>query len=366
MNPRRIFADFQVFYRGYFRNAAALFFSLFFPIILIGLFGLIFSAGGGTTTLYVQNMDGNSNASVQFLAAINASEAVQVDVVSLHPGTNLSDWLGQNSNPVGMVIPKGFGADVANRSSVTVTLYSNPSDAQSSGIALGVVTGVANNFNLHLVNATSVVGVQDRPIGSTLFKYIDFLVPGLIGFSVLTSPMFSMVEIASSYKKDGLFRQLSLTPLSKAEWLTAKLLWFVCLAIISAGIMIAFGYLVFHGHFLLTWELLPFLFLGPFFFVALGMLAGTLTKTPETAAIIGNIVTFPMMFLSGTFFPVSGFPAGLQAFAHILPLYYIIDGMDQVMLYGNSGRAVVDLVIIAIAGVVVFVAAITAFKWRES
>jgi ABC-2 type transport system permease protein len=363
VNPRRIYADFKVFSRGYLRNSAALFFSLFFPIILIVLFGAIFSGSTSATTLYVENFDGNSNATAGFLAALNATGAISVDVIPLSDG-NLSHWLGNNSDPVGLVIPKGFAANVAGHQNATVVLYTNPEDAAISGIALGVVQGVANAVNLQLVHASAVVGVSDQNVGSTLYTSIDYLVPGLIGFSVLTSPMFSMVEISSSYKKERLFRQLSLTPLTKAEWLTSKLLWFVGLSFISAAIMITIGLLVFNGHFVVTWEIIPFLFVGPLFFVALGMLAGSLTKTPETAAIIGNVITFPMMFLSGTFFPVADFPPFLQTFARVLPLYYVIDGMNQVMLFGNVARALFDFAVIGILAVIVFVAAIVVFQWR--
>ena len=152
-----------------------------------------------------------------------------------------------------------------------------------------------------------------------------------------------MVEISSTYRKDHLFRQLSLTPLTKAEWLTAKILWYIVLTVISAAIMIAVGVGAFGAHVRFCLGLLPFLVLGPFFFVSLGMLAGSVAKTPESAAVLGNIITFPMMFLSGTFFPVSSFPTGLQTVAHALPLYYVIDGMNQVMLFHNNARAAVDL-----------------------
>ncbi|MCI4318332.1 MAG: ABC transporter permease, partial [Thermoplasmata archaeon] len=207
MNPRRIFADFKVFSRGYFRNSAALFFSLVFPIILIVIFGAIFSGGTSATTLYVENYDGSSNATTAFLSALNSTGAIHVVVVPLSTG-NLSTWLGNNSDPVGLVIPKGFAANEAAHHNATVILYTNPTDAASSGIALAAAQGVANNVNLQLVHATAVVGVSDRNVGSTLYTSIDYLVPGLIGFAVLTSPMFSMVEISSSYKKERLFRQL--------------------------------------------------------------------------------------------------------------------------------------------------------------
>ena len=202
-------------------------------------------------------------------------------------------------------------------------------------------------------------------MGSQVYKYIDYLIPGLIGFAILTSPMFSMVDIASSYRKDGIFRQLSLTPITRSEWLTSRILWYVALTFCTAGIMIGAGVFLFGAHVTLTVGVLPFLVLGPFFFVSLGMLCGSVAKTPETAALIGNVVTFPMMFLSGTFFTVSSFPPGLRAFSHVLPLYYVIDGMNQVMLFGNESRAVVDLAVVAVAGAVVFALAVRLFRWRD-
>ncbi len=365
MRPRRISADLKVFGRNYLRNGVGLFFSLIFPVILIGLFGLIFSSGGTTTvTLYTQNYDHASNVSVELLAALNATGAVHVQLVD--PSQNLSSWLGENGHPVGLVIPSGLAAAYLAHRPFAVTLYTNPTDQASSGIAAAAVNGVLTQFNLNASHGSVILFATPANVGSPLFTEIDYLVPGLIGFSILTSPMFAMVDISSTYRKEGLFRQLSLTPLTKGEWLTSKILWYILLTVISAGLMIGVGVLYFGAHLTLSVDMLPFLVLGPFFFVSLGMLAGSVARTPESAAVIGNIITFPMMFLSGTFFPVSMFPPGLQAFARILPLYYVIDGLNQVMLFHNLTAAAIDLAIILAASVVVFILAIVAFKWRES
>ncbi|HXQ95275.1 MAG TPA: ABC transporter permease [Thermoplasmata archaeon] len=366
MNPRRIGADFKVFSRGYIRNRVGLFFALVFPIILIGLFGLIFSAtGSSTVTLYTENFDHHSPASVAFLSALNQTGAVTVDVVSLPANQGFATWLAQQGHTVGLIVPVGFQSAYANHTPTNVTLFTDPQDQASGGIAAGAISGVANYYNLKASNGTQIVGLQEQQVGSQVYKYIDFLVPGLIGFSILTSPMFSLVEISSTYRKDHLFRQLSLTPLTRGEWLTAKALWYIVLTFLSAAIMIAFGVFAFGAHLTFTLGLVPFLILGPFFFVSLGMLAGSISRTPESAAILGNIITFPMMFLSGTFFPVSNFPPFLQKVVYILPLYYVIDGMNQVMLFQNTSRALLDIAVIGIGGVLVFVAAISVFKWRD-
>ena len=196
-------------------------------------------------------------------------------------------------------------------------------------------------------------------------KYIDFLVPGLIGFSILVSPMFSLVNISSEYKRIKLFKQLSLTPLTKIEWLASKVLFYILLSAASFLLMVAVGVFAFGAHIVLSLWLIPFLVLGPMFFASLGMLVGTVSKSTETASVVGNIITFPMMFLSGTFFPISLMPTYLQYFAHVLPLFYIIDGLNGVMIYSNYAQATIDLVVVAVITIVVFVAAARLFKWRE-
>ncbi len=369
MNGARILADLKVTARGYLRNPIALFFSLVFPLILILLFGLIFAgSGSGPVTLYVQNFDHAANGTATpfsqvFLSDLNRTNLVSVDLVSPSVG-NLSTWLGQNNNPVGLVIPAGFQESFLAHRPVNVTLFTNPQAASAAGSAYGAVAGVLNYLNLAAANGTAILGTTQYNVGSTIFTYIDYLVPGLIGFSILTSPMFSMVDVTSTYRKDGIFRQLSLTPLTRDEWLASRVLWYTMLTFLSAAIMLGFGVVVFGAHVILNVWLLPFLFAGPLLFVSLGMVAGSIARTPESAAVIGNVITFPMMFLAGTFFPVSDFGPGLQVVAKLLPLYYVIDGMNQAMLFQNFGRAFGDLLVVLGFAAVLFAAAVYLFRWK--
>jgi ABC-2 type transport system permease protein len=365
MKPRRILAYFPAFARGYYRNPFGLFMSLIFPVILILIFGAVFSTSGNTQVpLTVQNLDHGSPASVAFVAELNATGAVSISFVSPTVG-NLSNYLASNSLASGLVIPAGFGADVANRTPVHLIVYTNPTTGSEAGIVQGAIQGAANGLNLHLANGTVVVTATNLNIGNTIYTYIDYLVPGLIGFSVLVGPMFSMVNISSTWKRDKLFRQLSLTPLTRGEWLSAALLWYIVLALISAGLLVTVGHFVFGAHVTLTWLSLPFLVAGPALFVAIGLLAGTASSTPESAAVIGNVITFPMMFLSGTFFPVALFPSWLVPIAKILPLYYVIDGLNSTLLFGNTSAALGDLIVVIALAVGFSVAAAFIFSWRE-
>lgn len=262
------------------------------------------------------------------------------------------------------MIPSDFSANFLAGKSVNVTVYGNPSSS-SSGIVSGTVNAVINALNLKRLGGAPTIGMTETTVIGKSYKYVDFLVPGLIGYSLLVGPMFSLVNISSLYKKTKLFRQFSLTPLTKSEWLVSKILWYTLLAVISFVLMVAAGWYFFGVHLVLSPWLIPFMILGPMFFASLGMLVGIVAKSVETASVVANVITFPMMFLSGTFFPISIMPSWLQSLAHIFPLYYIVDGLNAVMIYNDVAQAEFDLIIVAILSVGMLLAASKLFKWRE-
>jgi ABC-2 type transport system permease protein len=362
VSARRIISDLRVFGRGYLRNPAGLFFGLIFPVILILIFGAIFSSGfSGTVTLYVQNQD-KGEVSNLFVDALNQTGRFSLVLVS--PSENFSQYLSAHSASDGIIIPAGFSVNYTAGYPVNITVYGNPSQS-SSAIVSGTVTGVVNLFNLRRYGGSPVIGMTQTTAQAHVTKYIDFLVPGLIGFSILVSPMFSMVNISSEYKRIKLFKQLSLTPLTKMEWLASKVLFYILLSAASFILMVIVGVFAWGTHIVLSVWLIPFLILGPMLFTSLGMLVGTVSRNTETAGVVGNLITFPMMFLSGTFFPISLMPAYLQSFAHVLPLFYIIDGLTGVMIYSNYVQAAIDLAVVAVITMVFFLAAVRVFKWRE-
>jgi ABC-2 type transport system permease protein len=372
-SARRTFSDLRLFGRGYFRNWAGLFFGIIFPVIIIGLFGAIFAGSGGAVTVYVQNKDTGQflppqmNIATPFIQAlngtnVNATWPIRVQLVD--PSENFSKYLADHSASDGVIIPADFSLDYLSNSSVNLVVYGNPAQS-SSAIVSGTLTAIVNQFNLQRYGGRPIIGVTQTTVNTQQTKYIDFLIPGLIGFSILVSPMFSMVNITSEYKKTKLFKQLSLTPLHKMEWLASKVIWYIILSTISFLLLVAVGVYGFGAHMTLTVWLIPFLILGPMLFCSTGMLVGTITKSIESASVLGNIITFPMMFLSGTFFPISTMPEYLRNFAHVLPLFYIVEGLNNVMVYANYAGALMDIAVTAVITVVVFVAAAKLFKWRE-
>jgi ABC-2 type transport system permease protein len=379
-SAKRTLSDLRLFGRGYVRNWVGLFFGIIFPVILIVLFGAIFSnTSSANVTVYVQNQDTGPfavpqmNIATSFVNALNGtlpngtrldSWPLQVQLVGA--SENFTKYLADHSSSDGIIIPANFSANYLAGKAENVVVYGNPTSS-TSAIVSGTVSGVINQFNLQYYNpnAIAIIGIKSDTVNTEQTKYIDFLVPGLIGFSILISPMFAMVNITSEYKKIKLFKQLSLTPLTKMEWLTSKVLWYIFLSAVSFLLLVATGVFLFDANITLTVWLIPFLILGPMLFCSLGMLVATLSKTTETASVIGNVITFPMMFLSGTFFPISSMPQYLQTFAHILPLFYVVEGLNNVMVYGNYSGALIDIGVVAVITLIIFVAAAKFFKWRE-
>lgn len=363
MKLKNIIADLKVYARNYMRSTTAVFFVFIFPLILMLIFGSIFS---GTSTssapLYVQDLDTSGNMSTTFITTMNSTHFVSIHMIP--DNVNIQAYISDHSISAALLIPQNFSSSYVLGHPVTLTYYNNPA-VSTSGVAQQAISVTVQLFNSHFTQANQTITVASSSVTSHAIHYIDFLIPGLIGLVILTSPMFSMTYIVSSYKKEKIFRQLSLTPLTKSEWFLSKFIWYLIISALSAVEIIALGVFVFHSTLSMTYFAIPFLVVGVFMFTSLGILAGAVSRSEESASVIGNIITFPMMFLSGTFFPIEIMPSWLQTVAHVLPLYYIIDGLNSVTIYSNYSSAMLDIAISVVVAAVIFVIMVLRFSWKE-
>lgn len=364
MKLKNIIADLRVYARNYMRSTTAVFFVFIFPLILMLIFGSIFSGNGTSSVpLYVQNMDSSGNMSTQFITALNDTQIVSLHMIP--DNVSIQSYISEHSISAALYIPQNFSSDLLlPGGTVNLTFYNNPA-ISTSAVAQSAISFTVQVFNNRISSTVPVLFVNSASVSTHATKYVDFLIPGLIGLVILTSPMFSMTFIVSSYKKDKIFRQLSLTPLTKSEWFLSKFIWYLIISALSAIEIIAVGVFVFDSTLSLSSIMIPFIIVGVFMFTSLGILAGSVSRSEESASVIGNIITFPMMFLSGTFFPISIMPSWLQTFAHVLPLYYIIDGLNSVTVYSNYSSALLDIVVSVAVAVVIFVLMILKFSWKE-
>lgn len=366
---KRALVDFKASGLQFLRSKVGTFFIFIFPILLILMFGAIFS--GEMTqkvTLHVQDAD-DSVTSHGFIEIMNKTGVVDVEYIP--KAENIEDYIAENSLPVALLIPEGFEENVSiammnppDFPIVNVTLYGDPSKTTYS-IATSAVSASLDIMNDALFNNTAALGMQAASVAPEEFKFIDFFLPGVVGITLMTTPMFAMAETCLEYRNRGFFKLLASTPLKKSEWLLSKILWFIMMLYISFAFMLIVGILVFDIKVTLTLIALAMVAIGALLFTSLGMLIGAFVKTPETGAAIVNAIMFPMMFLSGAFFPLEGMPGFLRTIATFIPLTYVNNGLRDTMIYGNSNSALINLGIVLVLAVIMFIAAAKVMSWKK-
>lgn len=363
----RILADIKGFGRQYLRSKVGAFFTFAFPILLILLFGAIYSASGTQkVSLPVQNLDGSS-FSVAYMNELNNTTLVNIKMIPTD--ANMTNYINDNSLSLALQIPANFGSKIAGglgtnyTGPVIVTVYGDKSQS-TFGTAVAAVEAASVSFNYNLSRTLPLVapGVQGLKEG---YKFLDYFLPGVVGITVMTNSLFSMSSICAEYRQRGFFKLLATTKLRKHEWLVSKFVFFSIILILSLLTTFAVASAAFGTHSSITPLALVMIPAGAFLFVSFGMLLGVAIKDPESGVAVANAIGFPMMFLSGSFFPLDMMPHFLQMVATALPLTYFNNGLRDTMVYGNTGGALINLAVVLLVGVVFFVLSSRLMSWKE-
>lgn len=364
----RITSDLIGFGRQYLRSKTGAFFAFFFPILLILLFGAIFTSSGSKVTLPVQDLDDGLH-SQELLIALNGTGLVNIQMIS--PYENLTSYINNKSLSLALYIPQTFSGDVeklkaGNGSSrASVTLYGDPSQS-TFGLANAALDSAVVYLNYNLTKTTPLIEYKVKQPTSKPFNYIDFFVPGVVGITVMTNSLYSMTSICASYRERGYFKLLATTKIKKYEWLISKFAFYSIILYVSLFVTFAVGKAAFNMHATLTPLALLLVPAGAFLFVSLGMLLGVIIKDPESGAAISNVIGFPMMFLSGSFWALDSMPLYMQAISKALPLTYFNDGLRDAMVYtDNVSGALSNLLVVVAIGAVFFVLASKLMSWKE-
>jgi ABC-2 type transport system permease protein len=363
MKGHPIVTDVVATLKTFYRDKANLVWVMAFPLFLIFIFGAVFSnTGSSTYTLNVQDQDGSAG-SQQFLEALNGTHALNVQMVQ--PDADASQYITDHSLNCFMIIPPGFGDSLSDpNGSATIEMRVD----QASTAAMteqGIVNAVANDFNLAMANGHHYVVIAPSNIVQNSYGYVDFLIPGVMGLVVMTNSIFYINGIWMQGKTSGLFKKLATTPMTKGQWLTSKIICGLVMMSISIGIIMIAGTLFYGVSISITPVAVAIIIIGTALFSGLGMLLTRFTKTEESSNMALSVITMPMMFLGGTFFPLEQMPSYLRGVAEVMPLTYINNGLRDSMIYGNTGASLVALAVIAVLGIIFFVAGVMISTWKE-
>lgn len=362
MKPKHVMVDLKGQARSFFRIKSNLFWVFAFPLLLIIIFGAIFSnIGSESVTLNVQNLD-EGPGSQQLLATLNGTGMVKLKFID--PSTNLDQHIKDNSLAHVMVIPANYSANLGTNVTATVELRLDQT-VSTSGTVFNAVNGVVNAMNLQMAGGEEYIAVQVGDIVQKRFTFLDFFVPGIIGLTIMTTCVFNVQGTISRFRTNGIFRKLATTPMTPFEWLLSRILWHLFISFLTLAVIMGFGILLYGMNMTVNLAVILMIIAGSAMFSALGMIVARFVKNEETASMAANAVTFPMMFLSGTFFQLELMPTYLQQVAAALPLTYMSQGLRDAMVYDNAAGAFFNLGVMAIIAVAFVVVAVLITKWEE-
>ena len=368
MRVQVVAADFIVSIKTWLRSKGTLFWTLAFPIMLILIFGAIFSGMGDVEyTLHVQDLD-DSEMSRGFIEGLNSTGAIKIEIVE--PEQNVSSYIDEKNIKRLIVIPKGY-EETINKSFidqnaiVNLSFYLDPGEQSSNQVVMSIVSSVIQSFNMKLTGGRNIIGIDQISTIPEEFTFFDFFLPGMIGFTIMQTCVYGSIERNTKFRKDGILRKLLTTPITRTEWILSKMLFMLFLSFISTSLIIAVGIIVYGISVHITALMIIIIIATSFLFSGLGMLIGRFVKDEETADTAGGAITFPMMFLAGTFFPLEMMPEFLQTFARVLPLYYVNEGLRNAMTYMNQSEAILNTIAVLIFACVFFIAGVLLTKWKE-
>jgi ABC-2 type transport system permease protein len=378
VNRRIIGANLLVSLKTFSREKSVMFFTIAFPIILILVFGTIFlNQDNPSVDLHVQDLD-QTNSSAQLLKTLELNGKFKI--IPVDPAIDVTQYAkGKKVNLV-LVIPKGYEKALVRRlgliggipnaalrdpnASVTVTYIYDASSSSTSG-KIQLLQSAFAVVNQTMSGQPPFIRAAETSMLTRKFRFIDFFVPGIIAMAVMTSSLSGAVNMNAELRQKGVIRKLSTTPITRTDWILSNILYQFLLAVISTVAILVVSYAVFSVRLQMNAWVFVLIVLEVFAFGGIGMILARVAKEAESATAAANFIMFPMMFLSGSFFPLELMPGFLQTIARILPLYYVNEGLRASMVSVDNMAALRYAAMIGVFATVVFVLGINTTKWDE-
>jgi ABC-2 type transport system permease protein len=354
--------------RRFFRDRLAQFFGVLFPLIFLFVFGGLSSGGNNNVTFKVAVLNHSRAAfATSFVHTIETGKTFKVDttITSLNAA---EDKMGKSQIDGIIILPSDFGVakpGQAYPSGQAEILYNHSSSGTGQTLTSVLQTSF-DQINAKFVPIQRPFSAVGKELNTKSLTSFDYTFSGLLGFSIIGLGVFGPVNVFPELKKQGILRRLHTTPLRTWQYFMATMFSQAVTGVISIGIQFAVAIGVFHlkinGDYP---EIFIFTIYSIFMILGLGLAIGGWAKNERQAAPLSNIIVFPMLFLSGTFFPRFLMPHWLQAITTYLPLTPVIDGLRLLTTEGKHLTQIgPQLGLVTIWFVVIYAIAFRVFKWE--
>jgi ABC-2 type transport system permease protein len=209
-------------------------------------------------------------------------------------------------------------------------------------------------------------GAQRQPVTGAAVRYVDWLFPGILGMNMMFSCLFGVGYVVLRYRKSGFLKRLHATPLTAFEFLSAQVLSRLILILFVTTVLYTGLRLIIGFHSAGSVALLAAVaVLGALSMIALGLTVAARFSSEELVGGLLNLLTWPMMLLSGIWFSLEGSPAWVQWLAHVFPLTHVLDAARAVMFDGAGVRQIAPhLIYLALTALAFLSFGAWSFRWR--
>ena len=357
-NTKATLALAKASFRSIMRSPSAVVFTLAFPLIFILVFGFL-GKGGVKVDLAIAPESNLQNP------IINALEQISVVHIIKDKGkAEIKTGLEKGNIDAVINVQKNSLGKPAYLANVQYT---------SASIDKGTILKSVLNNLMHTLNSKditpTIAQLNESTVQGRIYRTIDFILPGQLGFSLLSTGVFGTAFVFFSLRQTLVIKRFFATPVSRASIVFGEGIARIGFALCGAVFIILIGHFFFHFtliHGIITvLNMLLLAIIGLIVFMGFGFVVSGIAKSESTIPPISNIITLPQFLLSGTFFSIDAFPSWLQPISRALPLTYLNDAMRKVAFEGAGLWDVKHQILIMIIwGVGVYAVAVKVFKWE--
>ncbi len=345
-------------FRSIMRSPSAVVFTLAFPLIFILIFGFL-SSGGTKVSLGIAPGSDLNNPVLSTLEQISVVKLVRDKTTeelnnSLEKG-NIDGVISVRKNTVDS---PAYTADVQ---------YTSASMDKGS-ILKSLLTNSFYELNTRNLKP-SVAILKESTVHGRTYRMIDFILPGQLGFSLLSTGVFGTAFVFFSLRQTLVIKRFFATPVRRSSIVFGEGLARIGFALLGAIFIILVGHFFFQftliNGVVTVLNMLILAILGLIVFMGFGFVVSGIVKTESTIPPISNIVTLPQFLLSGTFFSIENFPDWIQPISKALPLTHLNNALRKVAFEGfNLWDVKFEMMILVIWGILIYSVAVKVFKWE--
>lgn len=353
--------------KRFFRDKMAIFFSVGFPLIFLFVFGNLYGNNSSMSFSVAIINKSDSTFAEQFVDSIKGQKILKVnkDLKTLDAAR---EKMTRSELDAAIVLPENFGDVQTGQmypSGQAEVIYTQ-NNQQSAQALSAVLDAQFKAINNKITAVSTPFSVKTTQLNEKSLSGFDYAFAGLLGFSIIGMGIFGPVNVFPELKKMGILRRLSTTPLKVWQYFLSTMIGQALIGILSLIVMFIVATVFFDLKVVGNWlELIPFLIVSIIMILGIGLALGGWAKNERQVAPLSNIVTFPMMFLSGTFFPRFLMPEWLQNISGYLPLTPVIDG---IRLIATEGKHYIDILpqigLIGAWMVIIYIIAFRVFRWE--